>query len=46
MPAHTHASDDGELAISFHDVSAAARLEGQAHRTPVMTSRSLTQMPG
>jgi threonine dehydratase len=47
MPAHTHASDDGELAISFHDVLAAAeRLRGQANRTPVLTSRTLDEIAG
>jgi threo-3-hydroxy-L-aspartate ammonia-lyase len=33
--------DESSLAVTYADVeAAAARLEGQAHRTPVMTSRS------
>jgi threo-3-hydroxy-L-aspartate ammonia-lyase len=39
--------DPSALAIRFDDVAAAAlRLQGHAHRTPVLTSRSLDEMTG
>lgn len=48
MTAHAHEDDqDNGLAINFHDVLRAAdRLRGQAHRTPVMTARSLDAAAG
>jgi threonine dehydratase len=43
----TTSSEETTLAITYADIeAAAARLEGQAHRTPVMTSRSFNADAG
>ncbi|HEY7021358.1 MAG TPA: pyridoxal-phosphate dependent enzyme [Ktedonobacterales bacterium] len=43
----TTSSEETALAITYDDIEAAAeRLEGQAHRTPVMTSRSFNADAG
>jgi threonine dehydratase len=43
----TTSSEETALAITYADIeAAAARLEGQAHRTPVMTSRSFNADAG
>src|SRR5262249_62214103 len=45
--AMTRSGDETTLAITYADIEAAAkRLEGKAHRTPVMTSRSFDAEAG
>ena len=47
MSSQTHRQDENGLAITFHDVLAAAeRLRGHANRTPVITSRTLDEAAG